>query len=120
MDIDLEIAYAGVAVGKTAAVRDIGPTGVFVPHPAPLPVGTAVALRAGGATGQGRVERVVESADAAVAGMRIAFSDANAAALFGVANADLPAGAAVPAPAAVPEPITDPEHSGRRGKRRRH
>jgi len=70
METPVDIRYAGVVVARATEVRP-GPDGVgwFLAVPEPLPVGTMVALGPDAETV--RVEQVIESADAGVAGMLV-------------------------------------------------
>jgi hypothetical protein len=70
----IEVRYAGVLVGRSGAVRDLDDRGAFVTFSEPLPVGTIVTLKLGDNTiKEARVDEVIESADAAAAGMRVRF-----------------------------------------------
>lgn len=113
----VEIRYAGVAVGKATAIRELDTRGVFLGLTEPLPSGTDVVLRVGGEDVPVRVATVVESADVAKAGMKVAFRVAGKAGLFGEPaqagepeTATTPASAAVAAP--VPSPVTESVASG--------
>jgi hypothetical protein len=79
----VEIRYAGVTVAKATAIRELDTRGVFLGLTEPLPTGTDVVLRVGGEDVPGRVATVVESADVAKAGMKVAFRVAGKANLFG-------------------------------------
>jgi hypothetical protein len=69
-----EIRYAGVVVGRTSEVRDLDAGGAFVSLAEPLPVGTLLSVKIGDDARDAHVTEVIESADAAVAGMRIRFA----------------------------------------------
>jgi len=86
-------------------VRDQSDDGAFVVFSEPLPVGTAIALKIDDKERHARVTEVVESADAAAAGMRVRFGAAaerSAPAPARPARAAQPAAAA---PAAAPAPV---------------
>ena len=70
MEPPVDIRYAGVIVARASEVRSPeGGRGLFLVVSEPLPVGTVIGL---GADDQlARVERVVESVDAALAGMLV-------------------------------------------------
>jgi len=68
-----DIRYAGVVVGRGSAVRDLDAGGAFVGLAEPLPVGTLISLKMGDESKDARVVEVIESADAAAAGMRVRF-----------------------------------------------
>jgi len=107
-----EVRYAGVVVGRAAQVRDVDDTGAFVVFAEPLPVGTLVAFKVGEDERRARVSEVVESANEAVAGMRVAFVGVTAAAAppelasQAVPPAPKPMAAATAAP--VPQPAAEP------------
>jgi hypothetical protein len=71
----IEVRYAGVVVGRTAQVREVGGQGgrMFVGIPEPLPVGTLVTLKIGETVREARVDEVVESAEPSSAGMGVTF-----------------------------------------------
>ena len=71
-----EVRYGGVVVGRSPQVRDQSDDGAFVVFSEPLPVGTAIALKIDDKERHARVTEVVESADAAAAGMRVRFGAA--------------------------------------------
>ena len=86
-------------------MRDQSDDGAFVVFSEPLPVGTAIALKIDDKERHARVTEVVESADAAAAGMRVRFGAAaerSAPAPARPARAAQPAAAA---PAAAPAPV---------------
>jgi hypothetical protein len=120
----IEIRYAGVLLGRATQVREQGPAGLFVTFSEPLPVGTAVSLKSTEGERAGKVMEVVESADPAVAGMRVQYPAESGAASPAVPE---PAAAAPATPDAVAEAHpSGPEHSGphegesgRRKRRRR-
>ena len=103
-----EVRYAGVVLGRAAELRDLTASGVFVSLPEPLPVGTSLLVKIDDKERAARVVEVVESADPAVAGMRVQFvSEAGSA-----REPSRPAPAATPpapAPAAAaPPPPAEP------------
>jgi hypothetical protein len=57
-------------------VRDLDASGAFVVFAEPLPVGTVLSLKIGEGFRDARVGEVIESADAAAAGMRVVFTSA--------------------------------------------
>jgi len=69
-----------VVVGRAPQVRDVDDTGAFVVFAEPLPVGTLVVFKIGDDERPARVAEVVESANASIAGMRVAFVRATATA----------------------------------------
>src|SRR4029079_18519815 len=71
-----EVRYGGVVVGRSPQVRDRSDTGAFVVFSEPMPVGTTIALKIDDKEQFARVTEVVESADAAAAGMRVRFVSA--------------------------------------------
>jgi len=116
----VEIRYAGVTVAKATAIRELDTRGVFLGLTEPLPTGTDVVLRVGGEDVPGRVATVVESADVAKAGMKVAFRVAGKANLFGEpAQAGDPmqvdSSANSPAPLAVTD-VPPPETSSKDGE----
>ena len=88
VDSGTEVRYAGVVVGRAPQVRDVDDTGAFVVFAEPLPVGTLVVFKIGDDERPARVAEVIESANASIAGMRVAFVSATA-------------GAALPEPASA-------------------
>ena len=110
----IEVRYGGAVVARSASVSDAGSDGFFLGVSDPLPVGTVVSLTVGGAAKMGRVEKVVESPETTLAGMRIQYVDApparRVAAVPAPAAAPAPAGAPVPAPASeAPVALSDDE-----------
>jgi hypothetical protein len=104
----IEVRYSGVVVGRSTRVRDWDTAGAFIGFAEPLPSGTPLVLRGDGIDQAARVVEVFESADPAVAGMRVKF--------VGPAEAARPAPRPVAAPAAAkstpkpsPEPARVPE-----------
>lgn len=79
METPVEIRYAGVVVARAETVRhtDKGGVDLFVPMAEPLPAGTLVSV---GEAAQARIEKVIESADASVAGVYLRMVDAQEAA----------------------------------------
>ena len=69
----VEIRYAGVVVGRSTKVRDWDAAGAFIGFAEPLPSGTSLVLRGDGIEQAARVLEVFESADPAVAGMKVKF-----------------------------------------------
>jgi hypothetical protein len=104
----IEVRYAGVVVGRSTKVRDWGDSGAFIGFAEPLPTGTPLVLKGDGVEQAARVVEVVESADPAVAGMKVTFVDATRAARPASKPAAAPPKAApasasvAPAPAAAP------------------
>lgn len=98
MDSVTEVRYGSVVVGRSPQIRDRTDAGAFVVFSEPLPVGTPIALKLDDKEQFARVTEVVESADEAVAGMRVRFVD----------SAERPAPAPKPmarvAPQAAPAP----------------
>jgi hypothetical protein len=92
VDSAIEVRYAGVTVGRATHVRDWTETGAFIGFAEPLPTGTPVELRGDGARKTATVEEVIESADPAIAGMRVRFFAAST-----------PAGTPASTPASTPE-----------------
>jgi hypothetical protein len=64
-----------VIVGRSPQIRDRTSAGAFIVFSEPLPVGTPIALKIDDKELYARVTEVVESADEAVAGMRVRFVD---------------------------------------------
>jgi hypothetical protein len=75
MDGVTEVRYGSVIVGRSPQIRDRNNAGAFVVFIEPLPVGTPIALKIDDKEMYARVTEVVESADEAVAGMRVRFVD---------------------------------------------
>ena len=73
MDSAIEVRYAGVTVGRATHVRNWTDAGAFIGFAEPLPTGTRVELRGDAGPRAASVEDVIESADPAVAGMRVRF-----------------------------------------------
>jgi hypothetical protein len=106
MDDSIEVRYAGVIVGRTAAVRGLDGSGAFIGIAEPLPVGTIVTLKMSDGTKEARVAEVVESAEPNVVGMRVVFDiGARASAPRAAASVAAPAPVAEPAPVAAPAPV---------------
>jgi hypothetical protein len=109
----IEVRYAGVVVGRSTKVRDWGDSGAFIGFAEPLPTGTPLVLKGDGVEQAARVVEVVESADPAVAGMKVTFVDAARAARPAAKPAAAPpkaapasaSVAAAAAPAAVTAPV---------------
>src|SRR5436190_23347057 len=108
VDSATEVRYGGVIVGRAPQVRDRTEAGAFVVFGEPLPVGTPTVVKLDDKEQHARVTEVVESADAAAAGMRVRF--VSAAERAAGAGAAAPAAResrrapAAPAPVAAPEP----------------
>ena len=98
MDSITEVRYGGVVVGRSPQLRDRSDTGAFVVFGEPLPVGTALVLKIDEKDQHARVTEVVESADAAAAGMRVRFVSAAEKA---APASPPPAARPAPAPAAA-------------------
>ena len=79
----IEVRYAGAVVGRTAIIRELDTRGLFLGITEPLPVGTPVILKVGDRNVPGKVAHVSESQELARAGMRVRFTDAADAAVFG-------------------------------------
>jgi hypothetical protein len=94
----IEVRYAGAVVARSAAVSDASSDGFFLGVSDPLPVGTVVSLTIDGAAKMGRVEKVFESPETTLAGMRIQYVD----------GAPARRAAAVPAPVPTPAPASAP------------
>jgi hypothetical protein len=93
MQAPVEVRYAGIVVGRAQEVRsDDDASTFFLPGKEPMPVGTVVQLRSGDRETSARVLRAVESADPAVAGMKVR--------LIGDSETVLPDWIPSPAPAA--------------------
>jgi hypothetical protein len=101
MEDSIEVRYAGVIVGRTAAVRGLDGSGAFIGIAEPLPVGTIVTLKMSDGTKEARVAEVVESAEPNVVGMRVVF-DLGARAFAPRAAAPAPVAASASAPVAAP------------------
>jgi len=100
----IEVRYAGVVVGRSTKVRDWNDAGAFIGFAEPLPSGTPLVLKGDGVEQSARVVEVIESADPAVAGMRVTFAD-GARAARSTPRAAAPAKASPsPTPAASPAP----------------
>jgi hypothetical protein len=128
----IEIRYAGVLLGRATQARDQSPAGLFVGFSEPLPIGTAVSLKSADGERVGKVTDVVESADPAVAGMRVQYrtearDEPPRAAQEPASSSAAPepvASSAAPEPAssftapesvassAAPEPVVDAQPSG--------
>jgi len=106
MQKPVEVRYAGIVVGRSSDVRDATGDGFFLGLPDPMPVGTLLELRLDERTAQARIERVTESPDATIAGVRFRVLENGAGALLGIAMA--PPAVAEPVPAPVPEPVPAP------------
>lgn len=79
MENVVEVRYAGVGLGRSTLVRDWNSAGAFIGFAEPMPTGTPLLLKGEGVEQAARVLQVIESADLAVAGMRVAFvGDADA------------------------------------------
>jgi hypothetical protein len=72
----VEVRYAGVVLGRSTQIRDWSAAGAFVGFAEPMPTGTPLVLKGEGIEQPARVVQVVESADLAVAGMRVEFGPA--------------------------------------------
>jgi len=111
VDSVTEVRYGSVIVGRSPQVRDRTDAGAFIVFSEPLPVGTPILLKIDDKEQFARVTEVVESADQAVAGMRVRFGDpterpapapkpmARVAPLAAPTPAPTPAAAESPAPA---------------------
>ena len=71
----MDVRYDGVVIGRSTQVRDWTASGAFVGLREPMPVGTPLRLEGEGIDQTARVVDVVESADPAVAGVRVRFGD---------------------------------------------
>jgi hypothetical protein len=74
--MDTEVRYGGVIVGRSPQIRDRDDGGAFLVFGEPLPVGTPIVIKLDEKEQHARVTEVVESADAAAAGMRVRFVSA--------------------------------------------
>ena len=105
----IEVRYAGVVVGRSTKVRDWNDAGAFIGFAEPLPSGTPLVLKGDGVEQPARVLEVIESADPAVAGMRVTFADVARAARSAPKPAAAPAKASPsPSPATSPSPAPRP------------
>jgi hypothetical protein len=107
VDSGTEVRYGGVVVGRSPQVRDRTDAGAFIVFAEPMPVGTSIAFKIDEKEQFGRVTDVIESADAATAGMRVRFESAAERRSPAPAHRAAPPAAAAPAPAAAaaaPEP----------------
>jgi hypothetical protein len=94
-----------VVVGRSPQVRDRNDTGAFVVFSEPMPVGSAISFKIDDKEQFARVTEVVESADAAAAGMRVRFvSAAERSAPATAPMARVAAAPAAPPPAVVAAP----------------
>ena len=91
-------------VGRSPQVRDRSDSGAFVVFSEPMPVGTAISLKLDDKEQLARVTEVVESADAAAAGMRVRFVSAAELRAPAAKAAPMAAVKAAPAPAPAPAP----------------
>jgi len=82
VDKIIEVRYAGAVVSQSAVVRDLDAHGLFVGLTEPLPVGTEVTLAVGEDAVAAKVAAVFESQELTRSGMRVAFADPSAMALF--------------------------------------
>jgi len=92
----VEVRYAGVGIGRSTVLRDWSAAGAFIGFAEPMPTGTPLVLLGEGIEQAARVAEVIESANLAVAGMRVEFVSG--------AQAARPA----PAPAASAPPASGP------------
>jgi len=102
----VEVRYAGVGIGRSTLLRDWTAVGAFIGFAEPMPTGTPLVLKGDGIEQAARVVEAIESADLAVAGMRVQF----VASVKATAPAPAPspvsaAPAVVAAPAPVPEAV---------------
>ena len=109
MDDLIEIRYAGMVVAKSASIRDRNAVGFFIGVNDPMPVGTYVSLTINDQPKNeqprnARVDQVVESTDASLAGMRLRFVDSVPVR----APAPVPARPVPVAPAAAPAVVAPP------------
>ena len=96
-------------VGRSPQVRDRNDTGAFVVFSEPMPVGSAISFKIDDKEQFARVTEVVESADAAAAGMRVRFvSAAERSAPATAPMARVAAAPAAPPPAVVAAPPPAP------------
>jgi hypothetical protein len=109
MESATEVRYAGVVLGRATELRDASVSGAFVVLPEPLPVGTPIVLKTEEGERSARVIEVIESADPAVAGMRVRFMEGGEARAAAIVTKD-PAPAVSPpsAPSAPPDPPSAP------------
>jgi hypothetical protein len=99
----IEIRYAGMVVAKSAAIRNRDAAGFFIAVNDPMPVGTYVSLKINDQPKHARVDQVVESTDALLAGMRLRFVDSVPARAPGPIPArPIPVAPTVAPPAPVP------------------
>jgi hypothetical protein len=91
-----------VIVGRSPQLRDRTDGGAFIVFGEPLPVGTPIVIKVDDREQHARVTEVVESADAAAAGMRVRF--VSAAEQRAPAPKAAPVAAPKAAPVAAPEP----------------
>jgi hypothetical protein len=110
----VEIRYAGVVVGRAESIRRAGDASggrLFLATSEPMPVGTVIELVTGNSIATARVVRVIESPDAATAGMEVRIG--NAAELTEEPVVAPPIVVEPPAPdsSAVPEAVSGPEGS---------
>jgi hypothetical protein len=96
----VEVRYAGVGLGRSTLVRDWSSAGAFIGFAEPMPTGTPLLLKGEGIEQAARVLEVIESADLAVAGMRVAFVRG--------AEAVRPVSAPAAKPAAVAPAVSKP------------
>jgi hypothetical protein len=73
VDNAVEICYAGVGIGRSTLLRDWSSAGAFIGFPEPMPTGTPLRIEGEGIDQAARVVEVIESADLALAGMRVEF-----------------------------------------------
>jgi len=105
VDSAIEVRYAGVVVGRATQVKDWTAGGAFIGFTEPLPTGTSIELRGENIAQPARVEEVLESSDASVAGMRVSFVSSSAAAAPPVAVAAPPVAAVAPPVASTASPV---------------
>ena len=73
MESAVEVRYAGVGIGRSTLLRDWSSAGAFIGFAEPMPTGTPLRIEGEGIDQAARVVEVIESADLAVAGMRVEF-----------------------------------------------
>lgn len=103
----VEVRYAGVGIGRSTLVRDWTSAGAFIGLAEPMPTGTPLFLKGEGVEQAARVLEVTESADLAVAGMRVVFVGGAEAVRPVSTPAAKPAVAAAPAPVAKAAPVVE-------------
>jgi hypothetical protein len=114
----IEVRYAGVVVGRSTVVRDLGAAGTFIGLAEPMPVGTLVTLKMGDVLKEASVAEVIESADADAVGMRVQFDAGGVGALATQTVSDDESGA-ISAPLSLTGTEGQTSQPGGGGKKRR-